>query len=72
MPENEKWVKIYTSTQRHQVDLLEGLLQHYGIAVVIINKQDSPYGLFGEIELYVQQQQALEALSIINLNEAYE
>lgn len=72
MPENEKWVKIYTSTQRHQVDLLEGLLQQYGIAVVIINKQDSPYGLFGEIELYVQQQQALEALSIINLNEAYE
>lgn len=62
------WVKIYSSLQIHDIEIVKGVLKENNIQAITINKQDSSYLSFGEIELYVNNNDALEALQIINKN----
>ena len=50
----KNWTKIFTSTNFNLVDLLEKLLEEKNIHSVSINKKDSSYTIFGNIELYVK------------------
>lgn len=59
------WIKVYTTPQEVKADWLITLLKDQEIEVVKLNKQDSSYLRFGEIELYVHEQQFPEALAII-------
>lgn len=58
------WVLILSSTSL-QVDLMCALLREQGVNAVVINKQDSSY-MFGESELYVQQDEVIRAKTILN------
>jgi len=40
-------------------------LEEIGIEAVIINKKDSSYGTFGELELYTQRDNILRAINIL-------
>jgi hypothetical protein len=59
------WMKVYTTKDKFEANLLEGLLKSKGIRVVVLNKQDSAYIVFGELELYTHISDASEAMSII-------
>ncbi len=59
----KNWVKIYSSTNEHQVIILKEMLMHENITSYSINKKDSSY-LFGDIELYVESDDVLRALQI--------
>lgn len=59
------WVKIYSSSQQHLVEIAKGVLKENGIDSVILNKKDSAYNMWGELELYTSEKDALEAASII-------
>jgi hypothetical protein len=61
----KNWTKIYASGKSYQAEILKGLLEENNIDAVIINKQDSAY-LFGELELYVDTDDVLQAKRIIN------
>jgi hypothetical protein len=61
----KNWTKIYSSGKSYQAEILKGLLEENDIDAVIINKQDSAY-LFGELELYVDADDVLQAKRIIN------
>ncbi|HSW67515.1 MAG TPA: DUF2007 domain-containing protein [Bacteroidales bacterium] len=60
----ESWKLIFSSGDRVNVEVLQGLLKEYDIESVILNKQDSAY-LFGDVELYVSVENVLRALQII-------
>ncbi|GAB1404222.1 hypothetical protein MASR1M74_14010 [Lentimicrobium sp.] len=60
------WVKIYSSPQLHECELVKSMLADNNITAIIVNKQDSLY-LFGEIELYVSTEDAFEANHLINI-----
>jgi hypothetical protein len=62
---NSDWVKVYSSSKEYLVEITHGILEEEGIESVIINKIDSAY-LFGESELFVRKEDALEALQIIS------
>jgi len=65
----KEWIKVYTTTNFFQVELVKHLLEEHNIASVIMNKQDSSYR-FGQIELYTHEKNKDAALTIINrLNE---
>jgi hypothetical protein len=64
----KNWVKIYSTTAHYNAELIKGLLLENGIESVIINKQDSSY-LFGELELYVNSDDAIQAKHIITTQE---
>ena len=61
----KKWTKIYVTGKGYQAEILKGLLEENNIEAVIINKQDSAY-LFGELELYVDADDIIQAKRIIN------
>jgi hypothetical protein len=61
------WVLLYSSTIVHDVHLKRIYLAENDIESVIINKQDSVYHSFGEIELYVNRDQILKAKKLIDL-----
>jgi hypothetical protein len=58
------WMKVYSSNQLWQVELIKGLLADHDIESIIVNKKDSSY-LFGEVELYVNVEDAFTAKQII-------
>lgn len=61
----DNWQMVYSSPLIHQVEIVQAVLTEYEIESVIINKKDSSYH-FGELELYVQQDNVLRARQIIN------
>jgi len=63
----KNWTKIFVSTNPNLVDLLVILLKEKEIIAVPINKQDSTYTIFGNIELYVKDRDVEESKEIINL-----
>ena len=61
----DSWVMIFNCAARYQAEILKSLLEDENINSVIINKQDSSYLSFGEIELYVKNDDVLRAKQII-------
>ncbi len=60
----ESWIIVYKSGNPVHIDILQNLLLDKDIKSVFINKQDSAYH-FGDIELYVRQNDVLQARQII-------
>ena len=45
--------KIYSSPNLPQASIVKGMLEENNVPVMVVNKQDSSYLNFGEIEIYV-------------------
>ena len=65
----KKWSKIYVSTDPIQVEIISQMLEKNNITTVIINKQDSSYNMFGNIELYTQNINYENAIKILKNKE---
>ncbi len=63
------WIKIYTSENFYKATLVSSVLRDHEIEVVELNKKDSSYQNFGEIELYIHPKHFDEAIEIIIKNE---
>jgi hypothetical protein len=61
----KNWITIKSSTQLYEIEILKGLLMEKDIPAVIINKQDSSYLNFGDIELKVLESDFEKATFII-------
>ena len=59
------WVRIYSSTQLHHVELLRQLMEREGIPSIILNRRDSFYITIGEIDLMVPRDQAIPAKKVV-------
>jgi len=63
------WIKIYTSENSYKAAIVSSVLKDHAIDVVELNKKDSSYLNFGEIELYIHPKHFDEAIEIIIKNE---
>ena len=61
-------MKIFTTSKPLQAEIIKGLLEGNGIHAVVMNKQDSSYGIFGEAEVFVKNEDALVAINLISMN----
>ena len=61
------WNKIFVSDNPNLVDLIIQLLEEKNIKSVAINKKDSSYTTFGNIELYVKNTDREKSKEIINI-----
>lgn len=68
MAELHEWILIYATTEPWKAALRQGMLEENGLECVVVNKQDSAY-LFGEIEIYVKPEQALQARTLLSQTE---
>ena len=63
------WIRIYTSTDPFKIELLKGFLNQNNIVAMSINKKDSSYLAFGEIELLVDAKDVMKAKILIKKQE---
>ena len=63
------WITIYTSTDPFKIELLKGFLDQNNIVAMSINKKDSSYLAFGEIELLVDAKDVMKAKILIKTQE---
>jgi hypothetical protein len=62
------WKKVFGTTHLMQAEWLKSVLEENGIAAVVLNKRDSALTV-GEIELYVQPDNVMAALNLIEKSE---
>jgi hypothetical protein len=65
----KNWVKIFTSTNFYQSEIVKQVLTGYQIDAVLLNRQASSHQAFGDIEVYVHQENFSEAIEIMILNQ---
>ena len=63
------WVKIFTSSNFYQSEIVKQVLTGHHIDTVLINKQDSSHKAFGNIEVYIHQEDFSKAIEIMILNQ---
>ena len=62
------WQKIYATRNLAEASIVQGMLEENHIPVPIMNKQDSSYLNFGDIELYVPLHLAETARQLLASN----
>ncbi len=62
----KNWKKIYFSGDEFKVLIARDLLAENGINAVVMNQKDSSYTTFGDVELYIEEQDEKEALQILD------
>ena len=65
----KNWVKIFTSADYYKSEMIKQALAGHYIDTVILNKQDSSHRTFGDIEVYIHQEDFSNAIEIIILNQ---
>lgn len=59
------WLLAYSTTVDYQAHIIKDMLENYGIDAIIVNKKDSAYVIIGDIEIYVNQENLMEAKLLI-------
>jgi len=59
------WSKIYESKKPYRAEIVKDILEQKGIKAIILNKKDSAYDIFGQLEVHVEAEKVLTALKII-------
>lgn len=65
------WHNIFTTNNYPEASIIQGLLEENSIPVQMLNKMDSSYQTFGEIELFVPihlKEMALDLISKALMN----
>ena len=60
------WIKVYTTSKSINAAMARTFLEEHDIVVIELNKQDSSYQAFGEIELYVNEEHFAEAITLLS------
>ena len=65
----KNWIKIFTSSNFYQAEIVKQMLVENQIDTVLLNKQDSSHRTFGDIEVYIHQQDFSNAIEAMILNQ---
>lgn len=60
------WLKIFSTRVYPEAAIIKGMLEENQIPVQLLNKQDSSYPMFGDIQLFVPDQYYITAQELIN------
>jgi hypothetical protein len=61
----DNWLSIYSTDKPWQAEIAKQVLFDNGIEAVVINKRDSSYLAFGEVEVYVSQEDAEKSKELL-------
>ncbi len=60
-----KWSKVYESKKPYRAEIVKDVLEQNGIQTIIMDRKDSAYNIFGQLEVHVGVEEVLNALKII-------
>ena len=55
------WKEVFMTIHEYKAEIAKEILENEGIGVVVINQKDTAYKAFGEIYIYVQEENAEQA-----------
>ena len=58
-------IKILSTNNPNKAEITKQMLEENNINIVLLNKQDSSYMMFGTIELFVPENQEEDAIAIL-------
>ena len=61
----KNWKCVYVANQVYKAEAVKDFLMEENIQSVVVNKKDSAYTVFGEVELYVQPKDEHLAIELI-------
>jgi len=62
----ENWVSVFCTEKLYLAEIAKQVLEDNDIFAVVINKKDSSYNTFGEIEVYVDREQVIKASTLLD------
>ena len=65
----KNWVRIFKTLNYYQAEIVKQVLTENQIDTVLLNKQDSSHRTFGDIEVYIHQQDFSNAIEVMILNQ---
>jgi hypothetical protein len=63
--EQKQWVQVWVSQNQVDASLIQIKMEEVGIPVVLMNQQDSSYGVFGDIKIWVPKQEKEAAVGLL-------
>jgi 3-dehydroquinate synthase class II len=60
-----EWIKVFETAFPHEAEIVKTMLVENGIPAVVMNKQSSSFNSFGLVEVMVNQEQASDAILLI-------
>jgi membrane protease YdiL (CAAX protease family) len=66
------WQKVFATDKLHQAEIVKAVLDDHAMNPVLINKKDSSYDNFGEVEIHVSSEHTLKARHIIQNEISFE
>lgn len=58
-------IKIFSTENPNTAEITKQILEENDVNVVLLNKQDSSYLMFGAIEIYVNEKQVEKAKNLL-------
>ena len=65
----KNWIKIFTSSDFYQSEIVKQVLCEHDIDAVLLNKQAPSQRNFGDVEVYIHQQDFSSAIEVMILNQ---
>ena len=61
------WTKVFVTNEDYLVSMAGDILRDNGIESVVINHKDSSYVMWGEAEIFVRDENEMQAIGILEL-----
>ncbi|MVN90203.1 putative signal transducing protein [Mucilaginibacter aquatilis] len=65
----KNWVKIYSSSNYYQAEIIKQVLLEHEIGAVLLNRQASSHQNFGNIEVYIHEENFSQAIELMVMNQ---
>ena len=65
----KNWIKIFTSSDFYRSEIIKQVLCENEIEAVLLNKQASSHRDFGNVEVYIHQENFSRAIEVMVLNQ---
>lgn len=61
----DNWISIFSTPHTWQAEIAKQILSENGIEAVVINKRDSSYTVFGEVEVFIPKEDAEKSKELL-------
>lgn len=61
----ENWIKVFEDSMQIRAEIVKGVLVENEIQAVVLNKKDTAYQMFGNYQVLVKRDDAIQATKII-------
>lgn len=59
------WKKIFFTAHEYKANMAKDILENAGLKVVVMNQHDSAYQVFGDFEIYVDENDEEKAVELL-------